>query len=85
VSTASPGPAPFLIYTALGDGEVVEIPALDLAELDRLLGRMSRVCAEAEVKAPATVVWRLDRGAPRRLSRAELEECDIARHTVLAD
>jgi hypothetical protein len=31
------------------------------------------------------VVWRLDRGEPRPMSTAELEEGDIARHPALAD
>jgi hypothetical protein len=85
VSDADRPQAPFLIATVLGDGEVVRIPAADHAELYGLLARMSRVCREAGTQSPAMVVWRLDRGEPRPMSRAELEEGDFARHPALAD
>jgi hypothetical protein len=85
LSDADRPPAPFLISVWLGDGEELRIPAVDQAELYGLLARMSRVCREAGARSPAMVVWRLDRGAPRPMSRAELEEGDIARHPALAD
>lgn len=85
MSTGARAPASFLISIRLADGEEVKIPAVDQAELYGLLARMSRVCREAGTASPAMVVWRLDRGAPRPMSRAELEEGDIARHPALAD
>jgi hypothetical protein len=85
VSTGAGAPAPFLISVWLGDGEEVRIPAVDQAELYGLLARMSRVCRKAGTQSPAMVVWRLDRGEPRPMSRAELEEGDIARHPALAE
>jgi hypothetical protein len=85
LSGAAESSAAFLISIWLGDGEELRIPAADHAELYGLLARMSRVCREAGVASPAMVVWRLDRGEPRPMSRAELEEGDIARHPVLAD
>jgi hypothetical protein len=77
--------APFVISMWPGDGEEIRIPAVDQAELYDLLARLSRVCREAGTRSPAMVVWRLDRGEPRPMSRAELEEGDIARDPILAD
>jgi hypothetical protein len=77
-------PSPFLIATALGDGTEAEIPAADYGELTRLLERMSAACEKARTPMPATVVWRFDRGAPRPLSRAELEEGDLHALPILA-
>jgi hypothetical protein len=71
--------APFLIAVALGDGTEAEIPAASYAELEGLLGRMAEVCVESGTPTPATVVWRLDRGAPRPMRRGELEEGHLER------
>ena len=85
MSTEARAPGSFLISIRLADGEEVKIPAADQAELYGLLARMSRVCREAGTRSPAMVVWRLGRGEPRPMSRAELEEGDIARHRDLTD
>jgi hypothetical protein len=85
LSNASRPTAPFQISIWLADGEEIRIAATDQTELYGLLARISRVYGETGVRPSAMVVWRLDRGAPRAMSRAELEEGDIARHPLLAD
>jgi hypothetical protein len=85
VSTGARAQAPFQISIWLADGEEIRIAAADQTELYGLLARISRVYRETGVRPSAMVVWRLDRGAPRPMSRAELEEGDIARHPALAD
>jgi hypothetical protein len=75
---------PFLIVTALGDGTEAEVPAASYDELAELLGRMADACAGSMRRTPATVVWRMDRGAPRPMSAAELEEGDLCRFSILA-
>jgi hypothetical protein len=76
--------APFLIAVALGDGTEAEIPAANYVELEGLLGRMAKVCVESGTPTPATVVWRLDRGAPRPMIRAELEEGHLHELPILS-
>ncbi len=75
---------PFLIVTALGDGTEAEIPASSYAELVELLGRMADACEGSVSRPPAAVVWRMDRGAPRPMSAAELEEGELHRLPILA-
>jgi hypothetical protein len=67
-------PAPFLIAVAHADGTESEIPASSFEELEVLLRRLTAACEKARRPTPPTVIWRLDRGGPRPLSRAELEE-----------
>lgn len=67
-------PAPFLIAVAHSDGTDSAIPASSFEELGVMLGRLTIACEKARRPTPPTVVWRLDRGEPRPLSRAELEE-----------
>jgi hypothetical protein len=76
--------APFLIAASLGDGTVARIPAASYAELEELLGRMALVCGEARVPTPPIVLWRLDRGEPRAMSEAELEEGGLRLLPILA-
>jgi hypothetical protein len=85
LSDANRAPAPFRISIWLADGEEIRIAAADQTELYGLLARISRIYAETGVRPSAMVVWRLDRGEPRPMSRAELEEGDIARHPLLTD
>jgi hypothetical protein len=84
LSPAGTDRGPFLIAVALADGTTVEIPAGDHPELVGLLGRMSKVCEDASVPTPAIVVWRLDRGEPRPMTWAELEECGLHESTMLS-
>lgn len=78
------GAAPFLICVAHGDGAATEVPASSYAELRTLLGRMSAVCEKAGVPTPLTAIWRVDRGWPRPLVGAELEEGELAGLAILA-
>jgi hypothetical protein len=75
---------PFLIVTALGDGTEAEVPASSYAELGELLGRMADAWEGSMRRTPAAVIWRMDRGAPRPMSAAELEEGDLHRLPILA-
>jgi hypothetical protein len=84
VSATGTAPAPFLIIVAHGDGSESRIPASSYTELQALLGRMSEACETNGVPAPPTVVWRVDRGEPRPLSRAELAEGDLHNLPILA-
>jgi hypothetical protein len=83
VSTARTAPAPFLIRVELGDGTATEIPASSYGELSMRLGRMSAACVKSGVPTPPTVVWRRDRGEPRPMSLAELEEADLSDLRIL--
>jgi hypothetical protein len=67
-------PAPFLIAVAHSDGTESGIPAASFEQLEELLGRLTVACEKARRPTPPTVIWRLDRGEPRPLSKAELEE-----------
>ena len=66
------------------DGTESEIPASSYEELGELLGRLTIACEKARRPTPPTIVWRLDRGGPRPLSRAELEEGDLHALPILA-
>lgn len=67
-------PSPFVIAIEHGDGSGSRIPASDYAELGALLRSISEACEKNGVPTPPTVIWRLDRGESRPLSRIELEE-----------
>jgi hypothetical protein len=78
------GGAPFLIKVALSDGTEARVPAMDYVEVEELLGRIAYASAKARLPTPTAQVWRLDRGAPRPLSRAELEEGELHEIPILA-
>jgi hypothetical protein len=77
-------PAPFLIALAHRDGTGSAIPASNFEELGAMLGRLTIACEKAGRPTPPTVVWRLDRGEPRPLNRAELAEGCLEGLPILA-
>jgi hypothetical protein len=77
-------PAPFVIAIAHCDGTESAIPASSFEELGVMLGRLTVACEKARRPTPPTVVWRLDRGEPRPLGRAELEEGHLQDLSILA-
>jgi hypothetical protein len=76
-------PAPFLIAVAHGDGTESGIPASSFEELGVMLGWLTIACEKAGRPTPPAAIWRLDRGEPRPLSRAELEEGHLQDLSIL--
>jgi hypothetical protein len=84
LSAASAAPGPFLISVSHADGSCSRLPARGYAELSALLGAMARACEKAGVPTSPTTVWRVDRGEPRAMSLAELEEGELHELAILA-